>query len=119
MEEFSGLSSGCRIVTGSDDFRDWGFGNPTAADEFRNLETAPVSLGRFSVVGANSVVLPGVTIGEGVSVAANSLVTKDLQPWGIYLGNRRIGERDREGVLKKHEEFLSRPESERVGRLFR
>lgn len=118
MGDFSGLSSGCRILTGSDDFRDWGFGNPTIADKFRNLEMAPVSIKRFSVVGANSVVLPGVTIGEGVAVAANSLVTKDLKPWGIYLGNRRIGERNRDGVLKSFKDFLSHPAKERVGRLF-
>ena len=29
MEDFSGLSQGCRIFTGSEDFIGWGFGNPT------------------------------------------------------------------------------------------
>jgi len=38
-------------------------------------------------VGANSVVMPGVTIGEGALVGANSLVDRNLKPWGIYHGN--------------------------------
>lgn len=46
-------------------------------------------------IGANCTLLPGVTIGEGAVVGANSLVNKDLEPWGIYVGSpvHRIGER--------------------------
>src|SRR5712671_6903602 len=65
MEDFSGLSQGCRIMTGSEDFKDWGFGNPTIYEMYRNVTRAPVRIGKFCIVGANSVVLPGVTIGEG------------------------------------------------------
>ena len=38
-------------------------------------------------VGAGTVVMPGVTIGEGALVGANSLVDRNLKPWGIYHGN--------------------------------
>ena len=119
MADFSGISSGCRIVTGSDDFKDWGFGNPAIAEEFRNVSVGSITMEKFSIVGANSVVLPNVTIGEGVAVAANSLVTKTLEPWGIYVGNRRVGERNRDGVMKTYEKFLATPEAERIGPLFR
>jgi len=118
MEDFSAVSSGCRIITGSDDFKDGGFGNSTISNEFRNLKTAKVIIGKFSIVGGNSVILPGVTIGEGSSVGAGSVVTKDLEPWGIYVGNRRIGWRNKEEVLKNYEKFKSLPESEQVGSLF-
>lgn len=48
-------------------------------------------------IGANSVVMPGVTIGEGAIIGANSLVDRNLKPWGIYFGNpvKRIGEREK------------------------
>lgn len=118
MGDFSGLSSGCRIVTGSDDFKGSGFGNPTVANEFRNSQTGKISIGKFAIVGTNSTILPNVTIGEGVSVAANSLVTKDLEPWGIYVGNRKVGERDKKGVLENHDKFVSTPLHERIGTLF-
>lgn len=48
-------------------------------------------------VGANSVVMPGVTIGEGALVGANSFVNRNLKPWGIYFGNpvKLIGMREK------------------------
>ena len=48
-------------------------------------------------IGANSVIMPGVTIGEGALVGSNSFVNKDLEPWGIYVGSpcRKIGERQK------------------------
>ncbi len=59
-------------------------------------------------LGANCIVMPGVMIGEGAVVGANSLVTKDLESWGIYVGPpcRKIDERekptkDREKKLKE------------------
>lgn len=106
LEDFSGLSMGCRIFTGSEDFTGSGFGNPTVPEEFRNVRRAPVHIGRFVVIGANSVILPGVMIGEGVTVGANSVVTKNLSPWGVYVGNKRIAERDKDGVLSNHQKFL-------------
>ena len=37
-------------------------------------------------IGMGAVILPGVTIGEGAIVGANSLVTKDVEPWTIVAG---------------------------------
>ena len=119
MDEFSGLASGCRIVTGSDDFKESGFGNPTISDKFRNAKVGKVHIGKFSIIGANSTILPNVNIGEGASVAANSLITKDLEAWGIYIGNKRVGWRNKEEVLKNYEHFSTLSESERIGSLFK
>lgn len=119
MEEFSGLASGCRIITGSDDFKDWGFGNPTIDNQFRNSKNGKVKIGKFAIIGTNSTILPDVTIGEGVSVSAHSLITKDLEPWGIYVGNKKVGMRNKKEVLKNYDKFLNTPENERFGSLFK
>ena len=105
--DFSAVSQGVRILTGTDDFKDWGMGNSTIPEKYRNVTRAPISIGRFCIVGANSVVLPGVTIGEGATVGANSVVTRDLAPWGVYIGNRKVRERSREQVMETHRRFLS------------
>ena len=118
MEDFTAISSGCRLVTGTDDFKHSGFGNSTISEEFRNVKKGKITLKKFSIIGGNSVILPDVTIGEGASVGAGSVITKDLEPWGVYVGNRRIGWRDREAVLANYEKFLSLPEQERIGSLF-
>ena len=104
--EFSGLSSGCRVITATDDLQFHGFGNPTIPKEYRNVKVAPVTIEDFAIIGTNSVILPGVTIGKGASVGAGSIVTKDLEPWGIYIGNRKIGNRDKEGVMRNYEHFM-------------
>ncbi len=106
MGDFSGISQGCRILTGSEDFLGWGFGNPTINEKYRNTERAPIRIGKFAIIGANSVICPGVTIGEGVTVAACSVVTRNLEPWGVYAGTRKISERDRKGVLKTYAKYI-------------
>lgn len=119
MEEFSGLSSGCRIITGSDDFKGSGFGNPTISEEFRNVHIGRINIEKFAIVGTNSVILPNVTIGEGATISSGSIITKDLEPWGIYIGNRKIGTRDKEEVLKNYKKFLTTPDNKKVGNLFK
>ena len=106
LGDFSAVSQGARILTGTDDFIDGGFGNSTMDETYRNTTRGPISVGRFCVIGANAVVLPGVTIGEGAVVGANSVVTRDLEPWGVYIGNRRHRERNREAVLANHARFV-------------
>jgi acetyltransferase-like isoleucine patch superfamily enzyme len=56
---------------------------------------APVVIEDFAFVGANVVIMPGVTIGRGAVVAAGAVVTKDVAPFTIVGGNpaRPIGNR--------------------------
>jgi len=107
--DFSGLSSGCRIITGTDDFAGDCLTNPTVPSQFKNIQTGIVKIGRHAVLGSNVVVMPGVKIGDGATVGAGSIVTKDLEAWSIYVGfsPRKIGERDSASVLAKEEAFLS------------
>jgi acetyltransferase-like isoleucine patch superfamily enzyme len=45
-----------------------------------------VLIKKGAFIGMNSVIMPGVTIGEGSVVAAGSVVTKDVEPFSIYGG---------------------------------
>ncbi len=38
-------------------------------------------------IGMRAMVMPGVTLGEGAVVAANIVVTKDVEPYAIVGGN--------------------------------
>lgn len=106
IDDFVAISQGCRILTGTDDFVNWGFGNSTVEEKYRNVKREAVKIGKFCIIGANSVVLPGVTIGEGTTVGAGSVVTKDLEPWGVYIGNKKLKDRDKPGVLRNYNKFL-------------
>lgn len=43
-----------------------------------NLEPAPIHIGKNVWIGANAMVMPGVTIGDGAVIAAGAIVTKDV-----------------------------------------
>jgi acetyltransferase-like isoleucine patch superfamily enzyme len=87
MEDYSGLSSGVRVYTGNEDYTGGCMTNPTVPAPYRIPIRSFVNIKRHAIVGANSVILPGVVIGEGAVVGANSLVTKSCDPWTIYFGN--------------------------------
>lgn len=66
---------------------------------------APVRIGENCWIGAGAILLPGVTVGAGTVVGAGSVVTRDLPPDVVAVGNpcrvlRSIGERDREYYFK-------------------
>ncbi|MFN1439178.1 acyltransferase [Escherichia coli] len=54
-----------------------------------------VIIGKHVIVGTNSLVFPGVTIEEGCSIGAMTMVTKSTKAWGCYFGipAKRIKER--------------------------
>ncbi len=45
-----------------------------------HLEAQPISIGNNVWIGANAVILPGVTISDGAIIAAGAVVTKDVPP---------------------------------------
>ena len=61
--------------------------NPAVPAPYRIPIRSFVHLKKHALVGANAVILPGVIIGEGAVVGANSLVTNDCEPWTIYVGS--------------------------------
>jgi len=66
--------------------------------KFTNVRHANVFIGKHVIVGSGSVILPGVTLDEGVAVGALSLVNRDCKAFGIYTGNpaKRVKERKRD-----------------------
>jgi acetyltransferase-like isoleucine patch superfamily enzyme len=106
MEDFCGLSQGVRIYTRNDDYTGQALTNPTVPAKYTRVTKGAVFLKRHVLIGSGSVVLPGVTIGEGSCVGALSLVTKSLESWGVYLGCplRRLYDRSKK-LLELEQEF--------------
>jgi len=53
----------------------------------RKGELEPCRIGRGASIGGNATILPGVSIGEGAMVGAGSVVTRDVPPWHLAMGN--------------------------------
>jgi len=59
-----------------------------------------VIIGAYVRIFTNVIIAPGVTIGEGAVIGAGSIVTKDVPPWVIAIGNpARVIRRREEDIL--------------------
>ena len=97
MGDYSSLSAGVRVWCASNDFT-----TDLIAIGGGQLE-GDVTLGDYTGVGANSVVMPGAVIPEGCAVGALSFVPafSELEPWTVYAGIpvKPLRGRDRDSVL--------------------
>jgi acetyltransferase-like isoleucine patch superfamily enzyme len=102
IEDFCSLAAGVRLVCGTDDFLGSGLPNPTIPEPYRcRKDLRGVVIHKHAILGTCTVVLTGIAIGEGAAVGARSLVTRDLDPWSLYVGTpaRKRGPRERETIL--------------------
>lgn len=83
VEDNVSIASGSRLLCHQRDFSDFCVG-----DDYMKLGyvVKPIVLKKGCLVGMESFVMPGVTIGEGAIVGAGSLVTKDIPAWTIAAG---------------------------------
>ena len=108
MNDFSGLAYFVQVFSQSDDYSGKSLTNPTVPKEYKNEYKSPVYIGRHVIIGASSIVFPSVSIADGCSIGAMTLVNKSTLPWGIYLGNpaRRIRDRSQD-LLLMEEKLMS------------
>lgn len=107
FEDFSGLAYGCQLFTQSDDYSGKTLTNPTVSDIYKQETKKAIVIGKHSIVGTNSLVFPGVLMGEGTAVGAQAMVTKPTEEWSIYMGSpaKRIKARKRD-LLQIEVEYL-------------
>lgn len=65
------------------DVRDWMRGTK----DWTSVVRQPVRIDNKAWIGARTIVLKGVTIGEGAIIGAGSVVTGDVPPWTLAAGN--------------------------------
>ncbi len=87
MEDFSGLSGGVHVYTGKEDWSGDSLINPAVPSPYRVPLRTYVHIRKHAIVGAHSVILPDVEIGEGAVIGANSFVKRDCKPWTVYGGS--------------------------------
>lgn len=107
IEDFANVSHRVSIFAISDDFSGNFLTNPTVADKYKKLQNGKVLLKKHSIIGTGTVILPNITINEGASVGALSLVKNNLDAWFIYAGipAKKIKPRSRK-LLELEENFL-------------
>lgn len=111
FKDFAGLAANGVIYSSSDDYSGDYLTGQTIPKKFLKIRGGPVVLERHVIVGSSCTVLGPATIGEGTSVGAMSLIHKDLDSWGMYIGipAKRLKDRKR-GLLELEKQFLAEKE---------
>lgn len=101
LEDYTGLSPRTTIFSATDDFSGDYLISPMSPTQYTNVTGGLVLIKRHAQIGAGCVILPNLVVNEGVAVGAMSLITKDLEEWGIYAGipTKRLKDR-KKGLLK-------------------
>ena len=83
VEDGVSIAAGTRLLCHQRDFTHYHVGS-----DYMKLgyTIKPIVLKKGCLVGMESFVMPGVTIGEGAIVGAGSLVTKDIPAWTVAAG---------------------------------
>ena len=71
------MGPGSKIISANHDPKDF----------TKHIKTKPVIIGSNVWIGADVVILPGITIGDNVIIGAGSIVTKDIPSNSIAVGN--------------------------------
>lgn len=65
-------------------FEEWGLDSKNIVDAWNNKGN--IVIGNDVWIGYNSIIMPGVHIGDGAIIGARALVTKDVEPYTIVGG---------------------------------
>lgn len=104
---FSTLAPEVVLAAGSDDYIA-GIATPLVDKKFKGrVEVGDIHIGRHCIVGSGTVILPNVTLFEGASTGALTLVKKNLEAWHLYAGipAKLIKKRNQIEILKLEEQF--------------
>lgn len=108
LKDYSFVASGTKIVAGSEDYTGLGLIGPTIPEEHREIKYSTITFEKFSGCGVNCTIMPGITFGEGSILGANSLATKDLEPWTIYVGSpAKPVKKRRKDIILKNEKTIN------------
>lgn len=87
IEDFCSISGRVSIYSSSDDYMGLAMTNPMVPSKYTRVQSLPVILRKHVIIGCGSIILPGVELGQGVSIGAMSLVKDNCESETIYAGN--------------------------------
>ena len=108
LEDFTTIAYSVQIFTQSDDYSGKSMTNSTIQKKYKNELKKEVLIGKHSIIGAGTIIMPGVTLAEGTSVGAMSLVLSDTLPWSIYVGipAKKIKNRSKD-LLELEQQYIN------------
>lgn len=106
IKDYANVSSRVSIYSITDDYSGESMSNPMIPEKYKRVFSKQVKIGSHVIIGASSVVMPGVEVAEGGSFGAFSFVNRSTESWSMYVGIpcRKIKNR-RKNLLALEEQF--------------
>lgn len=100
MDNFANISSRVSIYGVTDDYSGVSMTNPMVPEQYKKVYFAPVHIRKHVIIGATSVVMPGVCLEEGSAFGAFSFIDHDSESWSVNVGIpfRKIKNRSRKAL---------------------
>ncbi len=101
IDDYAHITAGTRLLCHQRDLKNYRVGDNAARVGYR---LGAIHIGKGVMIGMESMIMPGVTIGDGAIVGACSMVTKDVPAYSVALGSpakvvKMIAQRDPEHPL--------------------
>jgi acetyltransferase-like isoleucine patch superfamily enzyme len=112
LQDCSVLSSGVHIYTGSDDYRADVLSSGAVPKEFVKTIMGGVFIGKGSIVGAQSLLLPNTYIEDGVSIGAHCIIYERVSSGAVMVSGagkaRQIKQRDFKKIVSLVDTLVGR-----------
>lgn len=83
IDDYAHITGGCRLLCHQRDLSNYRVGDNAASCGYK---LGKIHIGKGCMIGMTTMIMPGVSIGDGAIVGAGSLVTKDIPAWTIATG---------------------------------
>ena len=84
IDDYAHITAGCRLLCHQRNLEQYYVGDNAAKCGYRLGE---IRIGKGVMIGMETMIMPGVSIGDGAIVGARSMVTKDIPAYTTALGN--------------------------------
>ena len=108
LQDFSGVGAYSLLLSESDDYTGRSLTGPQIPMKYKpDYKKGKIILEKYTCLGARTTIMPGVTMCEGSVTGAHTLITKDCDPWWIYVGvpAKKLKERE-DDMVRLAADFL-------------
>lgn len=107
IDDYAHITSGCRLLCHQRDLKNYRVGDNAAKVGYRLGE---IHIGKGVMIGMESMIMPGVTVGDGAIIGAGSMVTKAIPAYTVALGRparvvKEIAQKDPENPFDPETSF--------------
>jgi acetyltransferase-like isoleucine patch superfamily enzyme len=99
LQDLTSVAAGVRFICLGSEHGSEGIVGALIPNPYKDkLIGGEIVIEKFAAIGTNAVLMPGLRMGEGSVLGANSLLRNDAEPWTVYAGSPAVPIKKRNNV---------------------